>query len=193
MKLTGLLLAGGLSSRMGQDKATLLIDGQPLWARQLALLRQLNLEAVVVSARTMPNWIPTDIEVWRDSPPSRGPLSGLAAALTSMKTSHLLALAVDLPRLTAEHFRKLLGLAETGRGVIPFNQGHFEPLAAIYPKQGAPLAEDALQRCDFSLQSFAAALKQQELISEYVVPPEERDLYRNLNKPEDLFDHSITA
>jgi molybdopterin-guanine dinucleotide biosynthesis protein A len=184
--VTAVLLVGGLSRRMGRDKATLVIEGEPLWARQLSLLRALKPAALWVSARTAPVWLPPDTELVLDSPPSRGPLSGIAATLDRMQSSHLLALAVDLPSMTVEHLRKIAGMANPACGVIPRNQDHLEPLAAIYPKQAVSLARSALTSQDFSMRSFAGELLRLELLRDYVLSAEERGLYQNLNTPQDL-------
>jgi molybdopterin-guanine dinucleotide biosynthesis protein A len=186
MTITGLLLVGGFSRRMGRDKATLVVRGQPLWARQLSLLRQIKTDTICVSAREQPNWTPADVQVLLDTPPSRGPLSGIALALTTMTTSHLLALAVDLPQLTAEYLEKLVTLTPSGKGVVPYNEDREEPLTALYPKQAAALALEALASEDVSLRSFVRKLRLQNLVVEYRATPEERILHRNLNTPEDL-------
>jgi molybdopterin-guanine dinucleotide biosynthesis protein A len=188
MTITGLLLVGGLSRRMGRDKASLVVGGLPLWARQLSLLREIKADAIWISARVRPDWAPADVEVLLDTPPSRGPLSGIALALTTMTTSHLLALAVDLPQLTAEYVEKLVALTPSGKGVVPYNEGREEPLTALYPKQAAGLALEALASEDVSLRSFVRKLRLQNLLVEYRAPPEERILHRNLNTPEDLAD-----
>ena len=188
-KLTGLLLAGGLSSRMGHDKATLLIDDQPLWARQMAVLRQLRPEAIFISARVAPDWAPPDAKVLLDFPPSRGPLSGIAAALAKLRGSHLLALGVDLVDMSSEHLAKLRDMTEPGRGVIPRHRDHLEPVAAIYPREAASLAQKALALQDVSLHSFAGELLREGFLREYAVTPEEAGLYVNLNTPEDLRSH----
>ena len=184
--LTAVLLVGGLSRRMGRDKATLVFEGTPLWARQLALLRELKAEALWVSARTAPPWLPTDTELMLDSVPSRGPLSGIAAALERMQSSHLVVLAVDLPRMTSEHLRKIAGMASPACGVIPRNQDHLEPLAAIYPKAAAPVAQRALASNDFAMKSFAGELLRLELMRDYLLSSGQRGLYRNLNTTQDL-------
>jgi molybdopterin-guanine dinucleotide biosynthesis protein A len=184
--VTALLLVGGLSRRMGRDKATLVIEGEPLWARQLSLLRDLKPAALWVSARTPPGWLPPDAELILDAPPSRGPLSGIAAALDRMHSSHLLALAVDLPRMTTAHLRKIAGMANPACGVIPRNQDCLEPLAAIYPKQALSPAQSALTSQDFSMRSFAGELLRLELLRDYVLSCEEQGLYQNLNTTQDL-------
>ncbi|MDP9003372.1 MAG: NTP transferase domain-containing protein, partial [Verrucomicrobiota bacterium] len=77
LTLTGMLLIGGESRRMGRDKATIEFKGQHLWRRQLEVLRLLGAERILVSTRTLPSWLPDDVEPLLDDPPSRGPLSGL--------------------------------------------------------------------------------------------------------------------
>jgi molybdopterin-guanine dinucleotide biosynthesis protein A len=186
MTLTTMLMAGGQSRRMGFDKATLTIGGEPLWQRQLRVLAELKPAAVWVSARIKPPWCPAEIEVLLDAPPSRGPLSGLAAGLHRLETSHLLVLAIDLPNISAEHLRKLCSLIRPGCGVIPTNAGSFEPLSAIYPIESAPTVREALSSSNFSLQHIAKALVRQNRAEAYVVPAEERAFYLNLNRPSDV-------
>ena len=184
--LTAVLLAGGQSRRMGTDKATLLFAGEPLWARQLRVLRELGPESLFVSARARPAWCPAEVEVVLDEGPARGPLSGVAAALARMQTTHLLVLAVDLPRMTTGHLRILREHALPGCGVVPVREGRFEPLCAIYPRQAAVYAAEALTGEDVSLRSFVRRLQAEGLIQTMAVSAEDDRLYLNLNEPSDL-------
>src|SRR5262249_31891495 len=81
MTFSAVLLAGGESRRMGRDKATILFRGKPLWEVQLEKLKKLAPKEIFVSARVDPPWRPNDVLFVADVPPSRGPLSGLAASL----------------------------------------------------------------------------------------------------------------
>jgi molybdopterin-guanine dinucleotide biosynthesis protein A len=72
MTLTAVLFTGGLSRRMGVDKATMQIEGEPLWTRQLRILRELRPDSLWISARSRPEWCSPEIEVILDGPPSRG-------------------------------------------------------------------------------------------------------------------------
>jgi molybdopterin-guanine dinucleotide biosynthesis protein A len=184
--LTALLLVGGQSRRMGADKATLLVAGEPLWARQLRVLSGLDPREIAVSARARPAWCPAGMAVVLDEQPSRGPLSGLASALRGLQTTHLVALAVDLPRMTTGHLRGLLALARPGCGVVPVRDDRFEPLCAIYPAAAAGLVEEAIQSDDVSLQRFARLLGSEGKILPTPVSPEDGPLYHNLNTPEDF-------
>jgi len=186
MTLTALLLAGGRSSRMGFDKATLNIGGEPLWQRQLRVLCELSPATLWISARARPAWCPSEVEVVLDESPLNAPLSGLAAGLRRLQTSHLLVLAIDLPRISAEHLRKLCDLARPGSGVIPLNGDYFEPLCAIYPVEAGASAQAALISDDVSLQHFGKTLLRKSLAQTYALTAEERPLYLNLNAPSDL-------
>jgi molybdenum cofactor guanylyltransferase len=186
MTLTAVLFVGGESHRMGQDKATLSWAGQPLWQRQIDTLRQIHPSALLLSARSRPNWCPPEFEVIRDEPPARGPLSGLVAALRQIRTSHLLALAIDLPRMSAEHLRMLWFLAAPGSGIIPRTTDYFEPLCAVYPVEALLALGDLPPGNDHSLQSVVRKLLDSGLVQSYVVGATERPLYQNLNTPEDL-------
>src|SRR5258705_11915427 len=100
MTLTAVLLAGGESRRMGKEKATIVFNGEPLWQRQITLLRHLGAKKILVSTRAERSWRPADTELVLDQPPSPGPISGLTAALARTRTPHLVALWVNMPFFT---------------------------------------------------------------------------------------------
>jgi molybdenum cofactor guanylyltransferase len=186
MTFSALLLAGGESRRMGRDKATMGLGGRPLWKRQLELLRALCPEQIFISARTQPAWLPNNVELLLDDPPSRGPLSGLAKALVTLRTTHLIALAVDMPFMTADEFRKLLERTREDCGVVPIVWDRAEPLAAIYPAAAAADFQRALAGSDFSLQSLVSKLAAAAKIKLWPVANEAVHLYRSVNEPSDV-------
>jgi molybdopterin-guanine dinucleotide biosynthesis protein A len=183
MTLTAVLLAGGESRRMGRDKATLPWRSRPLWEWQIEKLRALCPEKILFSARSDVPWRPADVELLLDAPPSLGPLSGLAAALASTKTNHLLALAVDMPLLPVEYLRELCGFAADGIGVIPMMDERAEPLAAIYPREARTVFLEALQSDNFSLQPIVRKLIALNLLRVMPVSGSAREFYRNINEP----------
>jgi molybdenum cofactor guanylyltransferase len=186
MSLTAVLFAGGESRRMGTDKATLMIHGELLWKRQLDLLRLLQPNTMLLSARFRPAWCPPEVEVVPDEPPSQGPLSGLVAALARSRTTHLLTLAIDLPEMTAEHLQRLWQLALPDISVIPQRERRYEPLAAIYAGNTQSTATQLLASGRLSLQSLAEELVQTKAARVYRVSESECLLYRNVNSPADL-------
>ena len=186
MKISAVLLAGGKSRRMGQDKAAILFRNLPLWQIQLDLLRKLQLQEIFVSAQTDPPWRPADIEFVPDNQPSRGPLSGIAAALSRIDSGHLLALAIDMPFMTESYLRRLCEKVERTGGVVPIIENRAEPLAAIYPRDAHDEVVDALLGSDFSLQSLVGKLIAAGKLQPIQVSAEEKAFFRNLNEPGDL-------
>jgi molybdenum cofactor guanylyltransferase len=186
MNISAVLLAGGESSRMGRDKATVLFRGKPLWQIQLELLRRLQPSEILVSAKTDPPWRPDDVQFVVDDPPSRGPLSGLAASLVKMRTAHLLALAVDMPFMTENFLRHLCKQIEPRVGVVPKIDNRSEPLAAIYHREAEIDFRNALAGADFSLQIIVRHLLEAGKLREISITEQEKKLFRNVNEPADL-------
>jgi molybdopterin-guanine dinucleotide biosynthesis protein A len=186
MNISAVLLAGGESQRMGKDKATLLFRGKPLWQIQLELLRKLEPTEIFVSARTDLPWRPGNVHFVADDPPSRGPLSGLAAALARMRAKHLLALAIDMPFMTEKYLRFLCGQIEPRRGIVAKIDDRFEPLAAIYPQEAIANVQSALSGKDFSLQTVTGRLVAARKLQVMPVTSQERKLFLNLNELADL-------
>jgi molybdenum cofactor guanylyltransferase len=186
MTFSALLLAGGQSRRMGRDKATLEFDGEPLWERQLTVLRALRPEKLFVSAREKPVWLPQDAELLIDDLPSRGPLSGLTKGLMVMRTTHLLALAVDMPFMTVGELGNLLAGATEDCGVVPMIGDRAEPLAAIYPARAVVEFQAALVDSDFSLQTVVRRLVATKKITPCPVAREAAHLYYSVNESSDI-------
>ncbi len=181
MRCSAVLLAGGKSSRMGCDKALLEVGGEPLWRRQLATLRALGPEQLMISGPGR-----GEGEAVADEIEGAGPLGGVAAALHRCTAPLLVVLAVDLPAMTADFLQTLLELCGVGKGVVPRGSEYFEPLAAIYPVAATAIARERLRNAEFSMQDFVAAAIREELLIERKLRPEETRLFANLNTPADL-------
>jgi molybdopterin-guanine dinucleotide biosynthesis protein A len=186
MTFSAVLLAGGESRRMGRDKATLEVRGQPLWQRQLQQLRRLRPERVFISARTIPAWLPDDVVLLLDASPSRGPLSGLTRALGAIETTHVIVLAVDMPFMTVGELARLVEQTTEGRGVVPIIGDRAEPLAAIYPTAALVDFEAALGGSDFSLQAVVRTLVASDKVRLSPIDQNGLQFYRSVNQPSDL-------
>jgi molybdenum cofactor guanylyltransferase len=115
--ILGLVLAGGLSSRMGRDKASLVIDGRTLLQRTGDALRAAGAEVVAVSG-DRPGGIP-------DRWPRSGPVGGIASAVDYLPDGELLVVPVDMPHLGDAVLAPLL--AERALAVACW-QGHPLPM-----------------------------------------------------------------
>jgi len=103
-----------------------------------------------------------------------------------MRTSHLVALAVDMPFMTSEQMRVLWALATIGCGVLPMIGIRAEPLAAIYPREVGSEFAAALGSDDFSLQRLSRDLVQLDKLRIVEVSQRDEGLYRSVNEPRDF-------
>ena len=143
--LSGLILAGGRSSRMGRDKATLTLpDGRTLLQRQADILRATGVTNLLVSVRPDSETSLPGATLVPDAMPDAGPLAGIAAGLRAAPPGLVLVLAVDMAEMQSGHLRQLVERATPERGVVPMLAGQCEPLAAIYPSGLAGSAEAAV-------------------------------------------------
>ena len=184
---TAVLLAGGKSTRMGRDKAGVLIHGQPLWQRQLTTLRAVHPHELFISGKPDGPYAGAGVEILADNFPGLGPLAGLEAALRRARHPLVLVLAIDLPAMTSDFLSSLVRqAAASGTGCVPREDRWFEPLAAVYPRTCLPLAESCLRGADHSMQRFVRLALEGGLVGSRDLHSSERALFKNLNQPGDL-------
>ena len=186
MILSGVVLAGGRSSRMGRDKALLEIGGQSLACRQVDLLRQAGCTGIFLSGRPGVDYGMTGITILFDYRPDLGPMAGIHAALDAMTGTHLLVVPVDLPLLHPSLLALLNAACTTSAGAVFSGSDGLEPLVAIYPRALAEAARASLESGHLSVQAFCRAAIADGLLRPVAIPPDETRAFLNANHPEDL-------
>jgi molybdopterin-guanine dinucleotide biosynthesis protein A len=173
---------------MGRDKAALLVDGEPLWQRQLNTLRGTQPAEVFISGSLDGPYGNAEVRIVPDAERLLGPLGGVAAALKTCSTEWLLVLAVDLPHMRVDYLRRVVRMAtESGAGIIPVIEGiKLEPLAAVYPKRALPLAEARCSAKQLKLADFISDLEARGWMLRIEVSAEEAAYFTNWNSPEDV-------
>ena len=184
---TGALLCGGRSSRMGRDKALIEIDGRPLWHIQLTKLQAVCGEVIVCGSRSQQALFQTEsVPFAPDATADLGPLSGMARALESTQRSHVLVLAVDMPKMSERYLQGLCDAAQKHCGVVPERAGRLESLCAVYPVDLLPWVISLLSGNDRSLRSLIRIALQKRLMRPFPVPDSDLELFENWNAPADI-------
>lgn len=151
--VTGVILAGGESSRMGSDKALLTIGGVSFLAQIREVLSGVTAE-VVISAREEGLYPGIGSRVIADRFPDCGPLAGIHAALSSIPTTRALVVSCDLPLVPAEACRRLLAANVAGDVVIARSDSRLQPLLGLYDKKIVPGLERCLREGRYSVLDF---------------------------------------
>jgi molybdenum cofactor guanylyltransferase len=182
--MLGVILAGGHARRLGSDKALLPLGGEPLYLRQVRVLREAGAERVVIIRRPE-QAAPAGIECWRDQWAEIGPLAGLQAALAPRAAGLVAVLAVDMPAIDAGWFHWLQQACGPGRGAMARHDGICEPLAAIYPGEALDEVNRRRAAGDYSLQRLAVALAAVGRMRLLPVPDREQARAGSINSPAD--------
>jgi molybdenum cofactor guanylyltransferase len=184
--VNGFVLAGGKSSRMGQDKAFIDLAGRTLLVRALALAQTVTDDVRIVGDREKFSGFGVVVE---DILEDRGPLGGIHAALKASHAELNLMLAVDVPLVPPEFLEYLIAEAKASKAVVtmPRAGGHLQTLCAVYGPSFVVGAEAALQQGKNKIDPLLAALpvrilEEDELVRQGFRP----EMFHNVNTPEDL-------
>jgi molybdopterin-guanine dinucleotide biosynthesis protein A len=138
MTFSGVVLAGGASRRMGQDKAALVLGGETLLARVVRLLRAATPEVFVVGPAERTLLVP-GIPVVPDAQSGTGPLGAIATALAQATTDYVFVAACDMPFLRPGLVCYLADLASDFGVTVPRSERGLEPLHAVYARSCLPV------------------------------------------------------
>lgn len=157
MRLSGIVLAGGKSRRMGRDKATLPFGGTTLVAWVIRRLGPVCAEVVVV-ARDATDCPGCGARVVGDRWQGWGPLGGLVTGLQTITAAYAAVIACDLPFVEPMLLLGLAGLARAGwDAVVPSVSEGPQPLCAVYRRNVGQPAETLLRTGGRSLHDLLAA------------------------------------
>ncbi len=188
--MTGCVLAGGKSTRMGRDKSLLEIGGRTLAALQVERLRGIFAH-VIASANDPAPFLALGVEVVPDRLGS-GPLAGIAAALAGAPAAPVFCCAVDMPFISAPLVRYLCSLGADYDIVVPRGapepgrSSPLEPTHAVYAKRCLARFEECLAAGRFKLDAAFEGLRVRVVEPAEIArfDPAGRS-FRNINTPEE--------
>lgn len=186
--VTGVLLAGGKSTRMGQDKRFLPIGDRTLLERGLCTLRSLLQHVCIVIAQDSP-FLTANVPVLRDVVSHCGSLGGLYTGLREASTAHIFVAACDMPFLNVDLIKYMIGLKEQADIVVASWNNRIQPTHAVYSKRCTPILEDMIRTRKIKIQ---AAFQHPSLAVRFMTESEVRQIdpegrsFLNINNPADL-------
>lgn len=191
IRVSGIILVGGRSSRMGVDKASLEFDGITLLQRSVDRLTPAVDELVLVGApgRPLPP-VKTDrpIRTVEDPVEGEGPLVGIVAGLEACDADVAIVVAVDMPFIEIELVRRLVSrVGEKHLWVVPVANGRPQPLCSAFAVSALPVLRGHIDAGDRAPMAVAADLEAFRMQPEEWrhSDPEGRS-FINVNTPEEF-------
>ncbi|BBD58528.1 molybdopterin-guanine dinucleotide biosynthesis protein A [Nostoc sp. HK-01] len=183
--LSAIVLAGGKSSRMGQDKALLTVEGVPLLQRVCYVAAACADSVYIVTPwpkRYQHLYLPR-CQFIQEAPLNQGALVGFAQGLAQVQTDWVLLLACDLPKLQVEVLQgwavELDNVSEDAIAALAHHTKGWEPLCGFYHRRCLPQLLDFINQGGRSFQQWL----QQHSVQVLAVP--DTNMLLNCNTPED--------
>ena len=189
-KTSAIVLAGGLSRRLGRDKALEPVGGEPLIRRVTSRLSEVSGQTVVVvnePARATALPIPESATIAVDIYPNKGSLGGIFTGLSAAVTDWAFVVSCDMPFLNTALLSHMSSLRDGFDVVAPLIDGRPEPTHALYRKVCLPHIRRRLEAGELKISGFF-----DEVRVRYVAEAEldsidpERLSFFNVNTQEDL-------
>lgn len=179
--VTGIILAGGKSSRMGQDKGLMIWKGQTFTEHIIEALDPLVDELFIVS--NSDKYKQFGLRVYQDVLEDRGPLGGIYTGLSNSDGYRNIIVSCDVPLITTNTLHRLIAHDEEQYDIVQLSDGSREmPLVAMYKKSCEGPFLDRLEQDKLKLQAAVSAMK----VKTVILPEEKAYTLRNINTQEDF-------
>ena len=177
-----LILAGGVSRRMGRSKQDLPFGAGTLLERTVAVAREFAEEVVLVGDDAAASRL--GLRAAQDWQAGAGPLSGLAGGLAVCPEGRHALLACDLPFLTGDLLRRMERVAGQAEAVVPLVEGRRHPLCALYRTDCLQPARACLAHNRRRMDDLLDRVEFHEVTPEQVLPLDLVRAVMNVNTPE---------
>lgn len=181
--LTGVILAGGKSKRMGRDKALIEWKGKSLLQHVIDGILPACDKIILISSDPVPLQR-FNLPVYPDLHPGLGPLAGLESGLTHAGTYWILLAACDMPLIDGGLIKPLLDGMEKYDAVFYETERGLEPLFALYNKKFLPVILEMMADKNYALHHIPSKIKSH--IINLRKKPAAANLLKNFNNPDDL-------
>jgi len=187
--ITGIVLGGGESRRMGRDKRRLQWEGEPFLDRVCRVMNTLFEEVLVVTAQEDYDCSHLPVRLVTDTISQKGSLGGLYTGLMEAKNSFVFVVACDMPFLQSECISRLCVFSGDDDVLVVKLSSGIQPLHARYSTRCAPIIEQMIQKDDLKIQNVVTHSDLTiQILGESLfddIDPYRRS-FMNINTPADL-------
>lgn len=185
LNICGILLAGGMSRRMGSEKGTLQIGSSVLFHYPLGVLEGLCDEILISTCEE--SILRVDHQKVCDEVKGIGPLGGIYSCLKQSSSELNLVLSYDMPLVNASLFRLLISEVDDHDIVLPgISEGRPEPLCGVYRRNTVSAMEDMISNNDFAVNHLLTRCHSKIVPITKDMECWQPELFLNINSKEDL-------
>ncbi len=182
--ITGIILSGGESRRMGKDKGLVKYRGRELVLYSISILK-LFCDRILISSNNIDEYETFGYDVIPDLITGIGPMGGVYSCLIKSKTEMNFILSCDMPLINSEVFEAIIPKITDYQIIVPkHNNGFMEPLAGYYSQSVLPIIEDSLSKQDYKLLNLFQKVRLGIIDTEQLLFGAEQ--FTNMNSPKDL-------
>ncbi|MFN8290170.1 MAG: molybdenum cofactor guanylyltransferase [Chitinophagaceae bacterium] len=155
--ITAIILAGGKSSRMGEEKGLVLFKEKPLVLYVIAAAKEITDNIIIITAN--PAYQQFSCRCIEDALKDKGPLGGIYTGLINSGTQKNLLLGCDMPFLTGNLLRALAARCGEEDVLLTEHKGLAEPLCSVYDNRCAAAFRGLLEQDQLKITDALAGLK----------------------------------
>ncbi|MDD5712272.1 MAG: molybdenum cofactor guanylyltransferase [Smithellaceae bacterium] len=186
--MTGIILAGGKSSRLGKDKAFLEINGKSLIDRTVKVFRGIFSEIIIVANKPH-SFLEPGVEIVTDIYPGKGALGGIYSGLFFARNERAFVAPCDMPFLNEAFIQFMVDQSDDYDVVVPNGSAGLEPLHAVYSRRCLSAIRAALGKDHLKITGFYKGLRLLQIPAAEIAPFDASGrLFRNINRLSDLDD-----
>jgi molybdopterin-guanine dinucleotide biosynthesis protein A len=184
--MSGIILSGGKSLRMGEDKAFLQIEGVPIITRIYNLFKELFQEVIIVTNQRE-FFKKFDSKIYQDLIPDKGALGGLYTGIFFSSFQYSFCVACDMPFLNKSLVEHLIKNIQDNDVVVPRTRDGMQPLHAIYSKNCIDPIERIIQEGKYKITDIYKMVRVKVVEEkEFLFLDPLRESFINVNTPEEL-------
>lgn len=183
--ITGIVLAGGKSRRMGNEKGLIELNSKPLIQYAIDALEPIC-ETILISTNShFYDFLP--YQKITDEFPNSGPMGGIYSCLKASKTDQNLVLSCDMPFIKSQLLADLIENSDGFDIVVPWNgEQRFEPICAFYRKNVESTFLDFMLQKNYKIPDTFERVKTNKYLISEDLPYLSKDLFFNVNSKEEL-------
>lgn len=186
-EVTGIILSGGKSSRLGEEKGLALFNGQALIQYSIDTLKPVCDKIIISANNQLDEYATYGYEIVEDQVKGIGPMAGLMAGLMTSVTRYNFVLSCDTPFIQPALFPFLLEHIENFQAAIPVHgNNYFEPLCAVYATNVIWQLQHFIEERKYKLKDFLTDVSAKKVPIHDQLPFYREEMFVNMNTHKDI-------